>query len=233
MLTTPTTRTQPIAGRPSYQLSVTPDALTLVEGQPLPAASRLLVLVPGPATSIELANRIWSLAATKKEVEVLFMGAAWENNDLYTMRRLLATLAAATRDQQVRVETRLATGKNWLQAIRAVWQPGDLIICHREQAITAWGFQRLPLAEAIAVTFQTPVYVLTGHYPERPPAQPPWRVTTGRLLRFLLPFLIIAGSFGLQLFIGKSFTNWLYDVLMILSVAVELGLLALWHERLR
>jgi hypothetical protein len=192
----------------------------------LPPARRLLVLVPDPATSTELANRIWALAAPK-ELDVLFIGATWQGNHDYAMRRLLATLAAATRDSHLQVETRLVRGKNWLQLSRALWQPGDLVICHREQTIAGWDFRRRPLAEALVATLNAPVYVLTGFCPEPSPDRPG---AASRLLHSLLPFLIIVGSFVLQAQITKSFTNWLYYPLMILSVIIEIGLLALWNQ---
>jgi hypothetical protein len=199
-------------------------ALLFIPDSELPPARRLLVLVPGLTTSTELANQVWSLASPK-ELAVLFVGAAWESNDQYAMRRLLATLAAATRDGRLQVETRLISGKDWLEAVRTLWQPGDLVVCHREQAITAWGFERLPLAEALATTLNAPVYVLSGFYPK-----PPSRVSlAGRWLRSIGPFLIIAGFFVVQVQIEQSFTNWLYYPLMILSVLVELALLAVWH----
>lgn len=191
----------------------------------LPPARRLLVLVPGPATPPELANRIWSLAAAT-ELDVLFIGTAGRGNDEYAMRRLLATLAAATRDSRLRVDTKLVEGQNWLRAIRGLWQEGDLIICHQEQNITGWGFKRLPLAEALVVNLSAPVYVLTGFCPELPEDEPG---PAGRLLDWLRPFLIIAVFCLLQIQIEQSLTNWLYYVLMILSILVELALLAIWH----
>jgi hypothetical protein len=191
----------------------------------LPPARRLLVLVPGPATPTELASRIWSLVA-EADMDVLFIGAAGEGHDDYTMRRLLATLAAATRDGRLRVETRLVRGQNWLQAIRAIWQPGDLILCHREQTVTAWGFQRLSLAQALVVTLNAPVYVLSGFYLE--PSLDP-RGFVRRWLRFMLPFLIIGIFFMLQVQIEMRFDSGVYYLLMIGSVIVEIGLLAVWH----
>lgn len=210
------------------QLQPSSAALLLIPdpGLPgLPPARRLLVLVPGPATRNELADRVWSLAAVA-ELEVLFIGVAWDRNDDYTMRRLLATLAAATRDSRLRVETRLVQGQNWLRAVRALWQPGDLIICHQEQTTAEWGFRRRPLAEALVAALNAPVYVLSGFYPELPPDHRPF---AGRMLRSMLPFLIIAGFFVLQAQIEQSFTDGLYYLLMMLSIIVELGLLAIWH----
>jgi hypothetical protein len=191
----------------------------------LPPARRLLVLVPDPTTSIELANRIWSLAAGT-QLDVLFVGAAAESQDVYPMRRLLASLAAATRDRQLRVNTQLVPGHNWLRAIRPLWQSGDLIICHQEQTVTAWGFQRLPLAQTLIMALHAPVYVLNGFYPV-----PPLRAHgfVHRWLPAMLPFLIIVISFGLQVQIEKRFDGGLYYLLMLGSVIIEIGLLAIWH----
>jgi hypothetical protein len=157
----------------------------------------------------------------------LFIGAVWEGHDDYTMRRLLATLAAATRDSQLRVETQLVRGKNWLQVIRALWQPGDLVVCHREQTIRGWNFKRRGLAQTLVTAMNVPVYILDGLCPKPSSDQPG---PASRLLRSLLPFLIIIGSFLLQVQITNSFTNWLYHLLMILSAIIELGLLALWNQ---
>lgn len=208
------------------QLPPSPLATLLVpDGKPLPATRRLLVLVPGPISPTELASRIWILASAGN-LEVLFVGIVPDAAERYAMRRLLAILAAATRDGRLKVDTRLELNKTWAQAVQALWQPGDLIVCHAEQSIPYRGFRQRPLAETLVSTLNVPVYVLTGFCLEasgdRPRLARPW-------LRLILPVTVIAGFFVVQTQIGQLPKDWLYFTLMTLSIVVELGLLVLWH----
>ncbi|MBI3760633.1 MAG: hypothetical protein HY260_02050 [Chloroflexi bacterium] len=195
--------------------------LLIPQGEPLPPARRLVVLVAeADVNESELARRIWSLAAPRG-IDVLYLGLAPDSREESPARRRLATLAAITRDNRIQVETRLDLEQDW--------QPGDLIVCHAEQAVRVRGLRRKPLAETILSARRAPVYVLSGFYPKLPLDQP-GRWT--RLIRDALPFGILVVFCGIQVKISDVTSGWVSIVLLCLSVLVELGLILAWNNTL-
>jgi hypothetical protein len=201
--------------------------LLIPADQPLPPAQRLVVLVPNTdVDEVELAHRIWSLASPRG-LDVLFLSLIGEAQAELQARRRLATLAAVTRDDWTRIETRFEMSRNWLEAVEHVWQRGDLIVCHAEQMIPKWGLGRQALAPAIVSCLNLPTYILSGFYPKLPTDRP------NRFARVLLgvpPLLLLVGFFALQVQIDRQTQGWLSIVLLSLSVCVELGLFLAWHR---
>ena len=209
----------------ALRLSATVAILLIPEGASLPPAHRLLVLIPNlDVDEVELARRIWSLASPGG-LEVLFLGMVRDDHEESRARRRLATLAAITRDNQTHVETQLQFGRHWLQVVRPVWKPGDLIVCHTEQTVLAWGLVRRSLDATLVSALNVPVYVLSGFYPETPSGQPN---RIARLIYEAIPFAIMAGFFWIQVQIDQLARGWVNIALMCLSVLVELSLIGIW-----
>jgi hypothetical protein len=193
----------------------------------IPPAQRLVVLIPDmDVAESELAARIWALASPR-ELEVLYLGTLHEQREEFRARRRLATLAAITRDDTVRVEIRLVQDSAWLQAVQAVWRSGDLIICHAEQTTAVGGLQRVPLSQALMEELNTPVCILSGYYPELPREHPKW---LAELLAWLPPLVLVVIFFMFQVRITQDATGWAQTVLLCLSVLLEFGLIAIWEH---
>ncbi|MEP7356166.1 MAG: hypothetical protein ABI847_02875, partial [Anaerolineales bacterium] len=90
---------------------------------------------------------------------------------------------------------------------------------------TAFGQRRL--AEALLGAFTSPVYVISGFYPEPPDEETRWSAQMGSLLP---PAVIIALFFGLQARLTQVTTGSLQSVLFILTVLVEFALIAIWER---
>jgi hypothetical protein len=204
-------------------------ALLIPADQPLPPAHRLVVLVPNvDVDESELAARIWSLASPRG-LEVLFLSIFRSPETELRARRRLTLLAAITRDDWAHIETRLDLEGDWMRAVRHIWEPGDLVVCHAEQVLTGWGLRRRSLAKTIGSALNTPVYVLSGFYPELPTEQPNW---LARLQAWLPPLVILVIFFMLQVRITQGMTGWVQTALLCLSVIVEFGLIGAWEHSL-
>ncbi|MBI3177232.1 MAG: hypothetical protein HYZ35_04505 [Chloroflexi bacterium] len=203
--------------------SVRVSGLLMPADQPLPPARRLVALVPAVEEADgELAKRLWSLA-TPRALDVLLVGLCSQTDDEMRVRRHLATLAALTRDERSHVDTCLGLGHDWLEVVRALGRPGDLVVCHAEQR----AHHDLALGQAIVRELGMPVYIFAGVYPK-------WLPTRTRAQGWLLqsiPVLIVAvftaAQIGIQRFLATARP---YTLLMTLSVVAEYGLIALWFH---
>ena len=198
------------------------------------ALTRLIVLVPSRGINHNaMAHRIWSLASPC-QINVLFLSlsnkaGAEEEDDT---RIHLATLASMTRDENVQVETRIEVDDNWVSAVRKVWQPGDAVICAAEQSVKLCGAGWQPLSGVLEHLLDIPVYVVPGlllasrtrsHEPVERKDKP------ARLLSSLMvPILIVAGFFFLQVRINSVTTGLVHTALLCTSAVVEVGLIGMW-----
>jgi hypothetical protein len=217
-----TTRDATAARQPASLVT----SLLMPEGATPPPARRLVVLVPDlDLDESALSRRVWNLAAPNK-LAVLFLGLSSSASEEPHARRQLATLAALTRDDWVKVSTTLAAETNWLKALRPLLRGGDLIVCHAEQTAPGWRGAR-PLGRTLCQTLETPVYLLEGFY-----AGDPGQVARpgARLMFWGGAVVILASAFWLQVQIATLPKNWAESALMLLSVVAECGLVGLWSQ---
>jgi hypothetical protein len=201
-------------------------SLLMPQGVALPATRRLLVLVPDlDLDQAALSRCVWNLAAPNK-LAVLYVSRANSSAEEPHARRQLASLAALTRDDWVKVSTLLAPQPDWLNAVRALLCPGDLVVCHAEQSLPGWRGAR-PLGHSLCEILLAPVQLLEGFYSGDPSqaAHP-----TARLLFWVGAVAIVAAAFWLQAQISVLPKNWAESALMALSVVAECGLIGLWSQ---
>lgn len=219
----------PDAAQPRIEVAAdtTPKAAWLdSDGDTLPAAERLLVLVPFPlGDEPGLAQRIWGLASPRR-LKVLYLGLCANPETEPRARRQLASLAAMTRDDWSRVDTRLEVGSDWIKTTRAVFQTGDLIVCHAEQQLASRA-RRQSLGNALAAALEAPVCLLSGFCSELPEKEPGG---AGRVFSWAIPIAIILAFFVLQMRIEMLTKDWAHAVLLVISVAAEYALVALWSH---
>jgi hypothetical protein len=199
--------------------------MLLAAQRPLPPVRRLLVLVPdGPLPALELAQRLWHLAAPAGWA-VLLLGLAAAPERELPLRRALALLGAQTRHDPVAVSTSVVVAQDWLSALRPLWCPGDLVVCFGDQPLRPPGRQPA-LPGAVRGALDVPVYVLD----DAPSPQWPGRGRRARAWVWALCSLaVIAGFFALQAWIQHLIPAGA-EPLLGLSVLLEFGLLALVHH---
>jgi hypothetical protein len=200
---------------------------------------RLIVLVPDEgADGVNLARKIWALAAPC-ELSVLFVrflgmekddsGAARDAESRESAARLrLATLAALVRDEHVQVETSIIPGPGWVNALRQLCCPGDLVLCCVEQTVPTTASGRQPLHQALSWVLDVPVFVLTGLYGEPRLLEDRTPRALPRVLFWSVTVAIVAVFFALQVQVNTQAVGLMRILLLVCSAFVELGAIALW-----
>lgn len=193
----------------------------------LPECRRIIVLVPNGDMdqAAHLPQRIWQLAVQAKSC-VLYLALAGDYESEMNARRQLALLAAITRDKRVPVETQVAHTSNWVQALKSVLQPGDLILSHAELITRKGLFGSEPLSEQLYNSFSIPVYLISGYAHIEPEKTP-------QLLRLFLTgvllVLILVGFFTLDEQIIRQLAGVAQQATLLLMVLLEIGAIWLWN----
>jgi hypothetical protein len=194
------------------------DTLIASDHCPLRPTRRLVVLVPeGGLDETDLARRVW-LLASHASLRVLFLGRSPDQESDSDVRRRLALLAAAVHQGEVNAQASVVIGKSWLRAVEGVLTGGDLLVCAAGHKISHRIIARTGLGDALAETFQVPVYLLGGLPVGHSPA-------FGKQLRSLVAWAVsiaflIAFS-GLQIWLSQNASGRLITVLLGLSVIFE------------
>jgi hypothetical protein len=195
------------------------------EGMTLPVVKRLVVLVPNQDIDVaSFSRRIWSLAFPDR-LDILLITLPPDPDYLLTAERRLTTIAAILRDPRLHIETQVFSSRSWLKIARQVWQPGDLLVCPAEQAIATGIGKRTPLAIALVSAFKAPVYRLKGFYQQPPASLPNW---IKAIPYWIVILATIAGFFKFEAMVDASVKGWIGQVLLLVIVAIEIGLIYLW-----
>jgi hypothetical protein len=187
-------------------------------------AARLLVLVPpGEVPVVDLAERIWTLAA-EAGAAVLLVGLARQPEQEPQVRRSLSLLETHTRFGEVPVSTRVARVRDWLAAVKQLRRPGDCVVCFPVQhaAAGAWGLRRQPLVHALRDELRVPAYEVTDVPLPHAGLGERWRATVS----LAVSLAIIAAFFVFQAW-AQAIPGGM--LLVALSVVVEFALLAASH----
>jgi hypothetical protein len=201
-----------------------------------PPAARLLVLVPeGDLPLIELAQRIWGLAA-EAGAAVLLVGLAGSPEREPRTRRTLAVLATHVRFETVPVSTRVARVSNWLAAVKQLWRPGDRVVCFADEvvAVGPLGWRTQPLDEALQAQLRLAPFVIrdAGGVPLHAAGRPAgrWRQAAW----WAASLALVALFLSLQAWLVTTITGRMGNVLLVVTVVGEFVLLdALYQWRLR
>src|SRR5512133_535015 len=132
-------------------------SLILTEGDPLPPAKRLVVILPDADFDMtSLPRRIWELSAAGSRSVLLMIRPNSADDQLYAQMNL-TSLAAIIRDTHFEVQTQLVVGQSLEQAAFQLAQAEDVFVCFEEQLVGGWLGKRR-LAESLAQATQRPVY---------------------------------------------------------------------------
>jgi len=204
-----------------------PDSVSVVTLSPVPVpARRLVVLVPSAdVDEVELARRVWELAAPH-HLAVLFLALCEREQDEPRLRRCLATLSALTRDDRIAIETHLDYSRNWTRKLRFIVQAGDIIICQAEHES---GIQHQPVGQSVA-KLGFPIWILKGLSMNiTRPRHNFWK----EILFWAVSIGVITGFLFLQVRILSISEHWAQNILLYLSIPAEFVLLGIWHAILQ
>jgi len=188
---------------------------------------RLIVLVPADLVDASgFAQKIHWLAMQQKR-DVLYLNLVLQEEDYLASTRLLTTLKAITHDSWFKVGSAMVEAANWVDALRLFSQPGDMIVCHKEQTAPAGIFRRLPLGESIETELKLPVHILSGYYRPEPAHIPRWL----RGLIFWLGCLAILVGFSVIEFrMDIQAVGAAKQIVLIVLLVIEFGLIYEWNE---
>lgn len=189
-----------------------------------PIIDRLVVLVPDHAGDpAELAAQIRAMAAPRR-LPVLLIGQIVEEPETWAVRRDLSTLAALVAQPEIRVDSVATTTPSWIEILRRIVLPGDMVVCHLELTVgRSWPWKRQSLAEVIRTELNVPVCALKGFVPGLRQARARW---LSGILGSLLPFIFIGVVSAIQIAIQILTTGWWSTVLLSVTAVVEILALA-------
>jgi hypothetical protein len=188
---------------------------------------RLVILVPGQGLEAPALAQWLASPVSLQRPSILFLSVVQSLNEEPCARLQLSDLTALTSGLPVKVESELIMGKNWVDAVCEVWQAGDLVICCAGQTVSVPDAARYPLSAALSNRLDAPMLVVTGLYRE-PLRRPRTRATE---VAWWGVALALVAAFGvLQAWISQHVMGWAHQILLILSVLAEVGLLWMWNQ---
>jgi hypothetical protein len=195
-----------------------------------PNAKRLIVLVAeAEVDEARLARCVWQVAVSGRS-DVLYVALAHAADDELRARRCLVMLASITRDDRIHVATQVVFQSQWIKALRPLVQPGDVVVCAAEQTVKRLGRSAQPLSVQLAAALGAPVHVLEDVSVRQPPA----RRKVWPVIREAVPFAIIAGFLGFQMWATTQLVRGAAgNAVLALSVVVEFSLIWLWVSRVQ
>ena len=94
---------------------------------------RMIVLVPdGITNNLDLAHKIHWMAMAE-HYDILFLAIVNDEEKMLSLSRNMATLKAVTAANWLTVSAKLTTARKWLNTLKEIYLPGDIIVCHDEQ----------------------------------------------------------------------------------------------------
>lgn len=210
-----------LASRPDQELNTASfETSPLIEINPTASTKwRLLVVIPADVEDeqVLLATRILKLTKPRG-LQVYLIGICREIQEEAELKRKLILLAALLRDAHLLTEISIESGPNWLEKVKAVCGPNDLVACYSESSPR---LNRKPLSDLLTIALERPVYVFH-------PMSFPKLTTAERIaesLAWLRSILVLVGFLILQIKLVQMPNNWVNSSLLYLSLFLEVGLL--------
>lgn len=206
------------------KLDTNPTSLTypIDSHEGLETIHRLIVLVPTDWDSRAVTRRLWELARTLG-AHIQFLGLCKDAEQEPGLRRGLVTIASLLQDDGVCVDVKVEFGTDWVEAVKRIYQPGDMIVCFAEQRA---GLLHRPLSQILRSNLKAMVYILSGSYPQTRTG-PNW---LSQILAWTGPLAILVLAFLLQVRITSLPQDWAQTSLLILSVIGEVWLIWFWNS---
>jgi hypothetical protein len=190
----------------------------------LQPARRLIVLVPeSEMDAAFMARKIWELANTL-ECGIQFLGLSKDSAHEPGVRRQMVTLSAMVGYENIPVETKIEIGSDWLGMVKSNWREGDVIVCFTGQSS---GLARRPLSQMLESNLNATVYVLSENQPQVRYYPRSWMVN---VMAWAGSIGIILGFFWLQAKLIQFPKEWVYTVLLYISLFAEAGSIYAWNN---
>jgi hypothetical protein len=187
---------------------------------------RLIVLIPDyQAVTTGLAHKIHWIADSQS-LSVFYLVLLNHNENNLAVSRSMATLKAVTSANRLSVEVKQTESSRWLETLREVSCPGDVIICQEEQTVINERLKALPIHEFLSAQLNMPAQNLSDLDP-----RPDFNDEKYRPNQFfmLMGYLVILALFTwLEIGLDKMFEGSLQNVFVMIAFCVEVGALWAW-----
>jgi hypothetical protein len=196
------------------------DLVILPENTRIEPVKRLVVLIPeNEFGEIELTRRIWQIASSGSLcVLYLCLSCASSDDDTY-LRRRLASLAALTRHEQVQVNAEIVRESSWLDSLKKIVSPGDLLVCSDRHHASHWLIHRKNLGWQLSTTMGIPVYLLVGLNLGPSVHHTHW---INEIVYWLAAISILFAFGWFQVQMDRFIDGWLLTVVLLLTVVAEI-----------
>ncbi len=184
---------------------------------------RLVVILPGVEQEALLAGRIAELARARG-LDVLLVGIVLEPENDAELRRKLVRIAAfignARRSDEAmpQVSIQIQHGMGWMEGVRGLMQPGDMLACLAEWSI---GMLHRPLNDLLASALNTPVYV----FAETRPQPLERRQVLGQVGAWVASLASIGGFCAVAARVVVTTQGTLQSVLLLGALGIEIGVI--------
>ena len=182
---------------------------------------QLIILIPVHADCASVTRRICKLAGETNAC-VQLLGLYRDEEEELALRRELAMTSALIRDAKVYVEVIVERGTDWVEAVRNLYQTGDMIMCLTDQYT---GLRRKPLSQVLESNFKTSIYILSETAMQK---QKPGLLS--QIIAWSGLVVIIGGFFLLQIDITRMPRDGFQTLLLILLLVPEIWLVQVWNS---
>lgn len=188
---------------------------------------RLIVLVPDSLeNNMDLAHKIHWLAL-RERCEVFYLALVDDEEQLLAMSRSIATMKAVTAGNWLIVNSKVTETKHWLSALRDIFAPGDIIVCHAEQSVQAGLFRTEPISDFLHRALHARTIVIDGFYH---PAQVQVRRWFHELWYWAGFLFIIALFFAIEITLDQAIQGAGRILLLMLVLCIEFGAVLAWNN---
>ncbi|MCE1255648.1 MAG: hypothetical protein LWX83_19115, partial [Anaerolineae bacterium] len=190
------------------------------------SVNRLVVLVPNEdVDEAGLSRQIWMLAS-HYHLDVLLLSVVHNNDESMSALRRLTTLSMMTHDSHVKVDKKVMNNRSWLHAVKQQWGQTDMILCPAELFVSAGFGKSRNLSQLLSDSLKAPVYTFSGLYTYVKHSLPVWV----RRVPYWLGFaLILAVCFYFEVEVDHIAHGWVGQLILVLVVTFEIGLIYLWN----
>jgi len=188
--------------------------------------NRLIVLVPeSQAGNLELAHKIFWMAI-RDHCDVLYLALVDNDENSLSVSRAMATMKAMTTGDSLVVQTKLVQTAFWLKTLRALYQPGDRIVCHQEQSVKNSFLKTVPISTFLRDTLPIPITTISGFYN-------PQRIQVNQWMRSFIAWLgfllILLGFTALEIRLDSLIPGVFGKVLLCIVLTIEIGVIWAWN----
>jgi hypothetical protein len=189
------------------------------------AAQILVVLVPDQDVDEVRFSRTIRNAMLPDTTHIVLLTTVKNVESELAARRRLATISSQVSDFYLYVEMRIVWNRSWIAAAREIAGECDRIACPPEIIVRTGLRKYEPLDAAIAHSLGLPVTPLPGFFTKSPPS---FSHALRRIGYWLVILAIVSGFFLLESDAAQSTPGWIGQLIVVLLMVCELGLIYLW-----